>query len=30
VLFERGDRSPYDRITFARFALDWLTNSSDR
>ena len=30
VLFERGDRSPYDRITFARFTLDWLTNGSDR
>jgi sialidase-1 len=30
VLFERGDRSPYDRISFARFTLDWLTNGSDR
>lgn len=23
-LYERGDRSPYERITFARFDLDWL------
>jgi sialidase-1 len=30
VLFERGERSPYERITFARFALAWLTNASDR
>lgn len=25
LLFERGDRSPYERITFARFTLDWVT-----
>jgi sialidase-1 len=25
LLFERGDRSPYEKITFARFTLDWLT-----
>jgi sialidase-1 len=30
LLFERGDRSPYERITFARFTLDWLTGGSDR
>lgn len=30
VLFERGERSPYERITFARFTLEWLTNGSDR
>jgi sialidase-1 len=24
LLFERGTRSPYERITFARFSLDWL------
>lgn len=24
VLYERGDRSPYERISFARFGLDWL------
>jgi len=30
LLFERGERSPYERITFARFTLDWLTNGSDR
>lgn len=28
VLFERGDRSPYDRITFARFPLEWLEHGS--
>jgi sialidase-1 len=30
LLFERGDRSPYERITFARFTLEWLTSGSDR
>jgi sialidase-1 len=30
LLFERGDRSPYERITFARFSLEWLTSGSDR
>jgi sialidase-1 len=30
LLFERGDRSPYERITFARMTLDWLTDSKDR
>jgi sialidase-1 len=30
VLFERGERSPYERITLARFTLEWLTNGSDR
>ena len=30
VLFERGDRSPYERITFARFTLEWLTEGKDR
>jgi sialidase-1 len=30
LLFERGDRSPYERITFARFTLDWLTEGRDR
>src|SRR5262249_35882504 len=29
VLFERGERSPYERITFARFTLQWLTSGSD-
>ena len=29
VLFERGERSPYDRITFARFTLVWLTQGTD-
>jgi len=30
LLFERGDRSPYERITFARLTLDWLTDGRDR
>jgi sialidase-1 len=30
LLFERGDRSPYERITFARFTLEWLTRGKDR
>ena len=30
VLFERGASSPYERITFARFTLDWLTDGKDR
>jgi sialidase-1 len=29
VLFERGDRSPYERISFARFTLGWLTEGKD-
>jgi sialidase-1 len=30
LLFERGDRSPYERMTFARFTLEWLTEGTDR
>jgi sialidase-1 len=30
LLFERGDRSPYERITFARFTLEWLTSGRER
>lgn len=30
LLFERGERSPYERITFARFTLEWLTDGKDR
>jgi sialidase-1 len=30
VLFERGDRTPYERITFARFSLAWITGGSER
>jgi sialidase-1 len=30
LLFERGDRSPYERIAFARFTLEWLTEGQDR
>jgi sialidase-1 len=29
LLFERGDRSPYERITFARMTLDWLSDGKD-
>ena len=28
-LYERGDQSPYERITFARFDLAWLTHGKD-
>lgn len=28
-LFERGQAHPYERITFARFTLGWLTNGRD-
>lgn len=30
LLFERGDRSPYEKITLARFTLEWLTGGRDR
>jgi sialidase-1 len=30
LLFERGERSPYEKITLARFTLDWLTDGKDR
>jgi sialidase-1 len=30
LLFERGERSPYERITFARFTLEWLASGRDR
>jgi sialidase-1 len=30
LLFERGDRSPYERIAFARLTLEWLTEGKDR
>jgi sialidase-1 len=28
VLYERGERSPYERLTFARFTLAWLTQGT--
>jgi sialidase-1 len=30
VLFEQGENSPYEKITFARFTLAWLTDGKDR
>ena len=30
ILYERGDRSPYEKITFARFDIDWLTGKDAR
>jgi sialidase-1 len=30
LLFERGERSAYEGIAFARFTLDWLTDGRDR
>ena len=29
-LYERGDKSPYDKLTFARCSLDWLSGGKDR
>ncbi|MCC6489710.1 MAG: exo-alpha-sialidase [Candidatus Hydrogenedentes bacterium] len=29
-LFERGEKSPYETITFAQFPLEWLTEGKDR
>ncbi len=28
LLYERGDRRPYERTTFARFGLDWLSGKT--
>jgi len=30
LLFERGERSPYEKITFVRFTLQWLTEGKDK
>ena len=30
LLFERGDRSPYEKITYVRFPVEWLTEGKDR
>jgi sialidase-1 len=30
LLYERGDRSPYERLVFARFTLAWLTQGTDQ
>ncbi|HWR52077.1 MAG TPA: sialidase family protein [Bryobacteraceae bacterium] len=30
LLYERGDGRPYERITFARFSLDWLKGKNSR
>jgi hypothetical protein len=29
ILFERGDKSPYEKVTFERFSLAWLTAGQD-
>jgi sialidase-1 len=29
-LYERGDKDAYEKITFASFTLEWLTNGADR
>jgi len=29
-LYERGEKHPYERITFARFTLEWLTDGADK
>ena len=28
-LYERGDGTPYEKITFAHFDIEWLTNGED-
>ena len=30
LLFERGDRSPYEMVTFVRLTLEWLTEGRER
>jgi sialidase-1 len=30
LLYERGDENPYEKVTFARFSLAWLTEAQDR
>jgi sialidase-1 len=30
LLYERGDEHPYERLTFAGFSLEWLTEGKDR
>jgi hypothetical protein len=30
LLYERGERSPYERITFARFTVDWIRENRTR
>jgi len=30
LLYERGAASPYDRMTFTRFSLEWLSDGKDR
>ena len=30
LLFERGDRSPYEKITFVRFPMEWLIEGKDK
>ena len=30
LLFERGEHSPYERITFSRLSLAWLTDGKDQ
>jgi len=30
LLYERGEKSAYEKITFARFNLEWLTDGKDR
>jgi sialidase-1 len=29
LLYERGERSPYEKLVFARFTLEWLTEGKD-
>jgi hypothetical protein len=29
-LYERGEETPYERLTLARFGIEWLTRGADR
>lgn len=29
-LYERGEKSPYETVTFARLSLEWITDGLDR
>src|SRR5262249_28359830 len=29
-LYEQGGKSPYEKVTFARFTVEWLTDGKDR
>ncbi len=30
LLYEQGEKNAYEKITFARFSLEWLTDGKDK